>query len=222
MLDAPQIRAARALLNWSREDLAQASGLSVPALARVELGDAQARPTTMDRIKATFEGAGVVFTEGSGVRLRTEIVQIYKGTSALETLFNEIYTFASKEGTKAELLCSGFSGEQLFNNLSKEFIQLHSERMSELGGIYFKTLISEDEEDNYYSVKYSEYRKLPKDFFLGVPFYVYGNHLAIITLSPLVQVILIDEKNIAEVYRQQFKVLWEQAKPLSKKGKASA
>jgi transcriptional regulator with XRE-family HTH domain len=211
MLDARQIRAARALLDWSREDLANFSGMSVPALARVELGDAQARPASMDKIQSTFEGAGVVFIEGSGVRLRNEIVRVQKGPDALILLFNEIYEYAIKNKSKTELLCSGFKAADFFAHISKDFIKLHSERMAALKGVFFKTLVSEAEED-YYSVTYSEYRKLPDEMFQGVPFYIFGDRLAIIAFNEQLQVILIEEKNVAEVYRQQFNALWAQAK----------
>ena len=211
MLDARQIRAARALLDWSREDLANASGMSVPALARVELGDAQARPASMEKIQSTLEQAGIIFTEGSGVRMRNEIVRVQKGPEALEALFNEIYSFAIEQKGKIELLCSGFKAEDFFSQMSSDYINLHKDRMTAIKGVYFKTLISEAEQD-YYSVDYSEYRKLPDQMFQGVPFYVYGDHLAIISFGKQLQVIIIDEKNVAEVYRQQFYALWGQAK----------
>ena len=36
MIDGRQIRAARAMLGWSREDLLKASGISMSALLRME------------------------------------------------------------------------------------------------------------------------------------------------------------------------------------------
>ncbi len=71
-----QVRAARALLEWSQADLAAASGLSLPTIKRIESrgGNLGGRPDSAARIVAAFESAGVAFIPenggGSGVRMR--------------------------------------------------------------------------------------------------------------------------------------------------------
>ncbi len=70
------VKAARALLGWSQEDLAAASGLSVPTIKRLEAVDGPlgGYPSTVDTIKSTLEAAGIEFLAGvdggEGVRLR--------------------------------------------------------------------------------------------------------------------------------------------------------
>lgn len=70
----PQLRAARALLGWSQERLAEASGVSVPTIKRLEPGDGllQTRVETQEKLRAALEAAGVAFTNGDepGVRLK--------------------------------------------------------------------------------------------------------------------------------------------------------
>jgi predicted transcriptional regulator len=71
-----QIKAARALLAWSQEELANASGKSEPTIARLESaeGELGGRPDTVQKIIAALEKAGCIFLdengEGAGVRLR--------------------------------------------------------------------------------------------------------------------------------------------------------
>jgi transcriptional regulator with XRE-family HTH domain len=69
-----QIKAARALLEWSQEDLASASGVSMPTVGRLEArgGELGGRDETATKIVAALEAAGVEFTNGKrpGVRLR--------------------------------------------------------------------------------------------------------------------------------------------------------
>lgn len=71
-----QIKAARALVDWSQDRLAEASGISIPTVKRLEArsGELGGRQDTVDRLVAALETAGVVFiTEnggGPGVRLR--------------------------------------------------------------------------------------------------------------------------------------------------------
>ncbi len=69
-----QTRAARALLEWSRADLAERSGVSVATLADFEGGKRQPYGRTLDDIRDTLEAAGVEFIAenggGAGVRLK--------------------------------------------------------------------------------------------------------------------------------------------------------
>jgi PAS domain-containing protein len=66
-IKAPQIRAARALLNWSIEDLANKSKASVSSIRRVESCDMSSiRRPTLEAIKAALEEGGVVFGNRHG------------------------------------------------------------------------------------------------------------------------------------------------------------
>jgi transcriptional regulator with XRE-family HTH domain len=80
MLTAEQIKAARALVDWSQPKLAEASGLSMPTIRRMEgpLGPGRSTAVNVDAVQRALEGAGVVFLEagevrqgGPGVRLRS-------------------------------------------------------------------------------------------------------------------------------------------------------
>lgn len=69
-----QCRAARALLNWSREDLAAASKVSRAAIADFETDKRIVRERTSDDLRVALEAAGIEFIPanggGPGVRLR--------------------------------------------------------------------------------------------------------------------------------------------------------
>lgn len=70
------MKAARALLGWSQEDLADAADISLPTVKRLEAagGALGGRPQTVDRLRTALEQAGAVFISenggGPGVRLR--------------------------------------------------------------------------------------------------------------------------------------------------------
>jgi DNA-binding XRE family transcriptional regulator len=76
MLTGSQIRAARALLNWSGEDLAKKIGLARHTIMNLEKSDGvpPSRTQTLLDIKAAFEGAGIEFIgtpeSGAGVRFK--------------------------------------------------------------------------------------------------------------------------------------------------------
>ena len=74
-MTSAQLRAARAMLDWSQSDLARESGLSVETIKRLErmkgILDAT-KVSTLTSITDAFAEAGVEFTNGEapGVRLR--------------------------------------------------------------------------------------------------------------------------------------------------------
>jgi transcriptional regulator with XRE-family HTH domain len=74
-----QIKAARALLGWSQDQLAFKAGISVPTVKRLEAADGMlgGRPDTAHKLQEALEAAGVQFIEenggGPGVRLKKMI-----------------------------------------------------------------------------------------------------------------------------------------------------
>jgi predicted transcriptional regulator len=73
MVSPRQIRAARALLGWSQQELADKAIVSLNALARLESGKVDSRVSTLQAIEVTLIKAGVEFLpagqKGVGVRL---------------------------------------------------------------------------------------------------------------------------------------------------------
>ena len=75
-LTADQIRAARALLRWSAEDLARRSSISLRTIRRAELSEVQTALTMANNLalRRALEAAGVEFIDenggGAGVRFR--------------------------------------------------------------------------------------------------------------------------------------------------------
>lgn len=78
MVTVSQVRAARALLDWSQDRLAAECGVSKPTIARLETvsGQLAGYAATREKIVRALEAAGIVFLEdgatttgGPGVRL---------------------------------------------------------------------------------------------------------------------------------------------------------
>jgi predicted transcriptional regulator len=73
MITARQIRAARGLLGWSQQQLADKAIVSLNALARLERGQVDPRMSTLVAVHKAFTEAGVEFLaadmKGEGVRM---------------------------------------------------------------------------------------------------------------------------------------------------------
>jgi transcriptional regulator with XRE-family HTH domain len=74
LITSAQIRAARGMLEWTRTDLAEKSGVGFSSMQRLESanGVPGAQFKTLEAIKDAFEKAGIEFIgspdEGAGVR----------------------------------------------------------------------------------------------------------------------------------------------------------
>jgi DNA-binding XRE family transcriptional regulator len=76
MITGRQVRAARALLNWKQEMLAEKALVALTALKRLESDrDLPVHDTTRDLVRRALENAGILFVEsdrGRGVMLLNE------------------------------------------------------------------------------------------------------------------------------------------------------
>lgn len=77
-----QIKAARALLAWSQDEMAAAAGVSIPTVKRLEAEDGPlgGRSDTASKIRLALDRAGIEFIDenggGPGVRLRRRIKRV--------------------------------------------------------------------------------------------------------------------------------------------------
>src|SRR3954470_15296902 len=60
-------KAARALLGWSQQELAQQAGIAISTVADFERGERTPVPANMDAIKSALERGGITFLEGGPV-----------------------------------------------------------------------------------------------------------------------------------------------------------
>jgi transcriptional regulator with XRE-family HTH domain len=74
MINSAQCRAARGLLAWSQQDLADAAGVGIVTIHQLEAGTSEPRRATLQVVRHAFEAAGVQFIDenggGPGVRLK--------------------------------------------------------------------------------------------------------------------------------------------------------
>lgn len=75
MITPRQIRAARALLGWSQQQLADKAIVSMNAVTRLEKGTVDSRSSTIMAIQKALTKAGIEFIsadqKGEGVRLKS-------------------------------------------------------------------------------------------------------------------------------------------------------
>lgn len=209
MINGRQIRAARALLEWDAKDLATKTGLSLDAIFKIENGVVQARGGSIEKIIGVFNDGGVEFLGSHGVQWIQHQVRTLAGVDGLKTFFDDVRAVVKR--APEEIVICGVEEEYLEKKLG-EYLDYHRHEMTTFGNVKMRCLVEENDFDLGAS-DYCQYRWLPKENFSNVPFYIYGDKMAIIvTTAPEAPLILlIQNRAIAHAYKKQFETIWATA-----------
>lgn len=213
MISASQIRAARALLGWSQQQVAEAVQMTTAALSRIESSQTRGRASTLQRIEAVFTQTGIDFLSDNGVQLRQRSVGIveHDGEDAVQNMQNDLYiAMLAKEETTMYL--NGVD-ERKFMQANSDHLLKTQKRLKKSG---FKQEILIQNNDSYFVMppEVATYRWVSSELFGLIPTIIYANKVAIIFWGPPTQVVIMESKALAETYRKQFKALWRLATPV--------
>jgi len=223
MITAAQLRAARALLDWTRSDLAKAASISPETIKNIEHGTFRPQEVTSEAIIRAFASHGVEFTGNEGVQLRRDSVTRQEGTEGFKRFLDDVYLAAQQPysfdgGAKA--LCVTAIGDVDFSKHLGDFFAQHVRRMNEIKNLKMLILLKEKPTTKTSEEKrgsYREYRFRSQGDNANASFYVYGDKLAILDFervenSP--QIVVISSALAAKAYREQFDAMWRTATPV--------
>ncbi|MEZ5814227.1 MAG: helix-turn-helix transcriptional regulator [Alphaproteobacteria bacterium] len=215
LLTPDQIRAGRALINWSQADLAQRSGLARPTIVNIETGVQAPELKTLEKIVKAFDEGGVHFGVNESVHLRAQNVKIYRGSAEVEGFFRGVHNFAKSTG--GDIFVSNVDERTFEGSMSREFVQSYYARMTASNkNINFKILIKEGD-DFMPASSYASYKWDPKERFADVPFYVYGDCLSIFLFLDEPIIISLYDQEAADTFKEKFLIQWKTALPVKKK-----
>jgi transcriptional regulator with XRE-family HTH domain len=200
MLSADQIRAARALMNWSQSELAKKIEMSVPSIGNIESGKHIPSPQTQDKIIKTFALSGVEFIEG-GARHIPDIVEIIEDKDCYLYLLDDVY-YTLKDSQDEVLFWAADESRSTNEVIEKtKFIRKHN--------IPMRFFICEG--DTYCMGNINEYRWLKKDLYVTSDVKViYANKVAyLINFNDTQKILLLKDANIAKDSRRVFNFIWE-------------
>ncbi len=206
-----QIRAARALLNWTQSDLARAAKLSLAAVNNLERDASNPRLNTLVKIQAALETHGVEFQQGPGVRLRGEVFNITtidRGDIYAQFL-NDILTTCLTQQCR-ESYYINMNDADLAATSPIAFAQYA--RDLQKYDLHERVLVEAGDTQMMFPPSNTRYRWLPKALFGVAPFALYGNKLALILWGPPTRAVIIENPSVAASYAKQFEFFWAQAK----------
>jgi len=210
ILSAHQIRAARALLNWSQRDLAGLTQLSIATIRKIELCHISPRNSTARVICQALEEAGIEFIEADGVKRRLEEIRVFDGIWVARDFFADV--MASIKGKNPDMVLVADSIEALrYISGGEDFPQFES-LLKKDADISIKCLLA-DAGDLQISTPRLEFRTISKQYVDVVPFCVYGDKYALFQMDNEVcsKIVIMRSRSIAHAFRRQFSSLWDKA-----------
>ena len=208
MIDFRQIRAARALLNWSQADLARASQMATSSIKNIESESSSARKETLEQIHEAFDLNGIEFMAGTGVRLKNDIVAVHDGKRATTALLDDVYAHVQTSHER-EVCIIGLDETFSVETDGLLLLASHIERLTK-SCITERILIREG--DTRFLNAPECYRWLPRQYFTrNAPIYIYGDRIAIHSGSLRRRTIIIEAKPLAAHMRKLFDLLWHSA-----------
>jgi transcriptional regulator with XRE-family HTH domain len=214
-----QIAAAMALAGLNQHEFAALAGIGRTTLNKTLNEATTPDEETLHRIRVTLEQQGIEFLDHEGVRRRPEGVEVMNGQEGLSKFLDGVYQHLKEFGGK--VMVTGVLDEQWTKYGGEHIKNIHVPRMVQLcnerNDIEVLSLCPEGTHEFDYD-SYTKYRSQPRELFDSVPFYVYGDSLAIIVFQadPAPKIILIHSSVVAHAYKNQFTQLWGLAKEISK------
>lgn len=219
MLITPaQIRAARALLEWSGRDLAARLKVSPATISMIESGHNTGSVDTLTAMMAEFTRAGIEFLPNDGVARKQASVLEYKGAEGFRAFMDDVYETARDIGGD---ICLHNAQPTYWDKwLGKDWGKMHIPRMLEIKNKYTLRITCPYREDMQVSRTYAEYRWIPNSLFNDRGIYCYGSKLAFLNFEQnFVQILVINQPEFADGFRGMFNIMWENvAEPIPEGG----
>ena len=211
MLSPRQIRAARGLLDWDANYLAEKAKVTPRTVSNIEAGRTQAQVGSMENIARVLIAAGVEFTANDGVRMRPSGLEVFDSQDSVDRFSDFFYEKVQKDGHD---ICLKISDETLLGKHRTNPVS-HYERMQRLYDEQRIDVIRILAAKSNFSSKfnYNVYRKFEDEGYAATAFYVFADCIGFIIFqepgSP--RIVVIQDRAVTDSYRKDFDAVWKTA-----------
>lgn len=195
-----QIRAARAMLDWSQKQLADHAGISEVSIRNLENEKNIPTRTTVDKILNAFSLAGLVFID-NGIVLKKETVTTIEGEDWYPRLLDDVYNTLIDSNGEVLFFCADdrASPPEVNNRIRK----------IRNAGIRMRQLVEDG--NTYLMGPLNEYRYMPKDRYTNYVSLVYGEKVAICT-GHNSKALVFKDPMLSTMLTNVFDALWDNFK----------
>lgn len=210
MISLSQIKAARALLDWTQETLARAAGLSLPGINNLERGLTSPRKETLIAIENALSVAGIDFIDTTGVKLKTPdvAVKIIEGSDFLKIYDEDIFSVLKN---KTDIVRMFSCDDRPWMVYGAPTNHLYMDHKTKIG---FEDRILAPATTDFITGVPENYRLIDPALFKSVTWQVYADRVAHI-IWPSRKIILNKSQTLADAFAAQFDALWTQGKPFT-------
>ena len=208
MITGKQCRAARALLDLTRDKLAEL--VKNPARNAIKNFEAQEKASkkSIENLKIFFENRGIEFLPNNGVAFKPEI-RTYQAAEGFRLFMDDLYETARDTGGD---ICLFNSNPSLWiKHLGQDWYDMHAERMAALGDrINVRITLEEGKTD--FILDIAQHRWVPELEWKEKIVYVYGDKLAFLQFpDDDVKILVLHSEGFAEAFRKMFDITWKNA-----------
>lgn len=201
-----QCRAARALVDITRAELAEASTVSPAAIGGFETEATEPRSTSIELLRTALEAKGIEFLDDDGVRMRRNTIRTYRGKKVHRQLLDEIYADLKECG--GEILIKGLRERQWDDGDDKAFLENHLNRLMQ-ANITERMLVAEDAD--FFAAPMHWYRKIPNKYFTPHTMWIFKDKVAMVSWGDIETLTIIEDKSLYRSEALLFNCVWENA-----------
>ena len=198
MITGRKLRAARNLLDWTQNDLAEHSDVALSSISQFEAEHQTLSQKSIDKIINALMANGIVFTphgiehHDEKIRLCQSFIEVLEDAQAFLAPGDEILMHCADERRSTQ------EATDKIKELTEKGIQI---KMTYCEGNGFMTLNPEN------------YRWIDKNYFASADVSViYKTKYVLHVEGEQKTFIIIDEKNLADAMRRQFEYWWKQGR----------
>ena len=215
-ISSRQVKCARACLDWTREQMAEAAGISAGTVYNLENGKIALK--SLEAIQHAVEKAGWEFLPDDGIRRKSCGIQFMSNADGAEAFYEsvlEVLTAASEKiENKADLCIIMPSPKAIANSLGITTFQ--HERIQRLLYVAKVRCIVADPNDSVGSLADIEFRVLSNDYYGATMCYTYGDKFTVLMQEKdgTYRIAAFDYSANLGTHYKHFEKLWTIAEPL--------
>lgn len=205
MISIEQCRAARGLIGWTQQDLANAAGLSKTAINNFEKGHSDIKIESLRAIRMAFESLNIEFLENDGLQRRKDKIKMLSGPYMFGQLLDDICENISKHGgtLRAYNLCRSSLRE-----FEKPQCKHQLQRLLDLAPETRALSPQSPRLEALMPLNTAE-KEIPPALSEAAPtYYIYGHKIAF-ELKGQSAIIIVENKDVFERYAHDFNQTWE-------------
>jgi DNA-binding XRE family transcriptional regulator len=210
MITHQQIKGARAWMDWTRETLAEKSGVSEGTIRNLERGNGSAQ--SAEDVRAAFEKVGFHFHGQQGFSRQDNESRVYDGPHSREEFHEDLLTTVAAKGGEIDAI---FHTQAHLASALGVSDYARPERLERLGKLAAVKCLLTDVRQLPLSVPSIQFRATTYARISPMAFLVYGDKTAAITSDGVSFTFLVTKDvGIAQNGFRQFASGWESAVPV--------